>query len=50
MITHAIFTLGERGGSSREAIWKFIKTKFPESISEKKYFLTQLRRIVANGI
>jgi hypothetical protein len=29
MITDAIFTLGERKGSSRAAIWKYVSTKFP---------------------
>lgn len=50
MITDAIFTLGERSGSSREAIWKYIKMKFPEHVSDKKAFLTQLRRIASQGI
>ena len=50
MITDAIFHLGERRGSSREAIWKYLQTRFPESVGEKKVFLVQLRRIAAQGI
>jgi hypothetical protein len=49
MITDAILNLQERSGSSREAIWKYLKMKFPESVSEKKVFLVQLKRIAAVG-
>lgn len=49
MITDAIFSLGERTGSSREAIWKYVHTKFAEQASDKKIFLVQLRRIVKQG-
>ena len=46
MITDAIFTLADRKGSSREAIWKYISSKnvYQESIRDKKLFLTQLKR------
>ena len=42
MITDAIFSLGDRKGSSREAIWKYISGKkmYQESIRSKKLFLT----------
>jgi len=50
MITDAIFHLGERKGSSREAIWKYLQTKYPASVGEKKIFLVQMRRIAAQGI
>jgi len=49
MITDAIFSLGERQGSSREAIWKYVHTKFPEFASDKKQFLVSLRRILKQG-
>ena len=47
MITDAIFTLGEKKGSSREAIWKYLQGKnlYHESITTKTIFLTQLRRL-----
>lgn len=45
MITDAILTLGERKGSSREAIWKYVQTQYPEDINQKKFFLVSLKRI-----
>ena len=47
MITDAIFTLADRKGSTREAIWKYISSqrKYKESIFNKKTFLAQLRRL-----
>ena len=50
MITDAIFTLADRKGSSREAIWKFISSKkmYQESTRDKKVFLTQLKRLSQN--
>jgi len=47
MVTDAIFTLNDRKGSSREAIWKYVShhKKYQESIKNKKLFLTQLRRL-----
>lgn len=44
MIIHAILNLGDRIGSSRDGIWKYINMHFPEDITEKKHFLTQLKR------
>ena len=51
MITDAIFTLNDRKGSSRDAIWKYIShhQKYQESIRDKKMFLTQLRRLSAGN-
>ena len=49
MIVDAVFTLGERKGSSREAIWKYLQMKYPESVSQKKIFLAQMRRISAEN-
>ena len=31
MITDAIFNIGDRKGSSREAIWKYLNKKFPNT-------------------
>merc|ERR1719183_555488 len=47
MITDAIFSLGDRKGSSREAIWKFVSSKkiYQESVRNKKIFLTQMKRL-----
>ena len=43
MIQTALLTLNERGGSSRQAIWKCIHAKFPES--DYKQFLVRLKKI-----
>ena len=43
MIQDALVTLAERKGSSRQAIWKYISTKFPES--EYKQYLIRLKKI-----
>lgn len=47
MIQTALFTLNERGGSSRQAIWKCVQAKFPES--DYKQFLVRLRKIAQNS-
>jgi hypothetical protein len=49
MIIDAVTSLGERSGSSREAIWKFIQMRYPEEINEKKFFLTSLKRELLNN-
>jgi len=51
MITDAIFSLNDRKGSSREAVWKYISQskKYQESIRDKTMFLTQLRRLSAGN-
>ena len=43
MIQVALLTLNERGGSSRQEIWKCIDAKFPEA--DFKRYLLQLKRI-----
>jgi len=47
MITDAIFTLQERKGSTRAAIWDYIsaRQKYQESIRDQKSFFTQLTRL-----
>ena len=45
MITEALLHLNEREGSSRDQIWKYIKVKFNDSITDEKQFLTNLQRI-----
>ena len=42
MLQTALMTLNERGGSSRQAIWKFIEAKFPEA--NRKIFLVRLKK------
>lgn len=49
MIVDAIFKLGERKGSSREAIWKFMNTRYAKSVANKKIFLVQLKRLADAG-
>ena len=41
MIHTAIITLSDNGGSSRQALWKFIENQFPEA--NYKLFLTRLK-------
>jgi len=43
MIEDAILTLGERKGSSRQAIWKVISTKYPEA--DFKQYLIRLKKV-----
>ena len=43
MVQTALLTLNERGGSSRQAIWKCIEAKFPES--NYKQFLVRLKKL-----
>ena len=42
MIEDSIITLGERKGSSRQAIWKCLHSKFPEA--DYKQFLIRLKK------
>ena len=42
MIQTALMTLNERGGSTRQTIWKFIEAKFSES--NRKIFLVRLKK------
>ena len=43
LVHDALITLAERKGSSRQAIWKFVSTKYPES--DYKQFLIRLKRV-----
>ena len=43
MIHEALLTLAERKGSSRQAIWKVINTKYPEA--DYKQYLIRLKRV-----
>ena len=45
MITHALYEIGDRKGCSRDSIWKFLQMKYPESISDKKIFITRLYKL-----
>ena len=45
MITKAIFEIGDRKGASRDAIWKYLQVKFPESVRDKKIFISRLYKI-----
>jgi hypothetical protein len=47
MITDAIITLGERSGSSRQALWKCIEAKYPEA--DYKQFLIRLKKEAQEG-
>ena len=47
MIQVALLTLNERGGSSRQEIWKCIETRFPEA--NYKQYLLGLKRIMHTG-
>ena len=52
MIINAIFNLGERKGSSRQAIWKFICSRFPEANTSSRsyqFFAVSLKRASADG-
>jgi len=43
MIQTALLTLNERGGSSRQGLWKCVHAKYPES--DYKQFLVRLRKL-----
>jgi len=47
MIQLALMTLDERGGSSRQEIWRCIESRFPEA--NQKMFLVSLRKIMLTG-
>jgi len=48
LIETAILTLGERKGSSRQAIWKSIHSLYPEA--DYKQFFIRLRKMSQAGI
>ena len=43
----ALMNLNERGGSSRQAVWKFVEAKFPEA--NRKLFLVRLKKYSSEG-
>jgi hypothetical protein len=43
MIEDAVITLGERKGSSRQALWKCVSTKYPEA--DYKQFIVRLKKL-----
>lgn len=43
LVHEALITLAERKGSSRQALWKYISVKYPES--DYKQFLIRLKRV-----
>jgi len=46
MIVHALFMMSDdRKGPSRDSLWKFAQNNFKDSITDKKQFFTQLRRL-----
>ena len=52
MIVEAIISTGDRGGVSREAIWKYMVMKFPKATSNergKKIFLARLKKCADEG-
>ena len=52
MIAEAIISTGERGGVSREAIWKYLVMKFPKATSNergKKIYLARLKKYADEG-
>ena len=52
MMVEAIISNGERGGVSRDAIWKYMVMKFPKATSNergKKIFLARLKKSADEG-
>ena len=47
MIQTALMTLNEKGGSTRQEMWKFINAKFPEA--NYKIFLVRLKKYARAG-
>merc|ERR1712110_1006141 len=45
MVVEAIFNLEERKGSSPKAIWSYLQSHFPESITTYNVFRLSLRRV-----
>jgi len=46
MVVSALLTLNERGGSSRQALWKCVSAKFPEA--DYKQFIVRLKKLAEN--
>ena len=47
MLQTALMTLNERGGSTRQEIWKFINAKFAHA--DYKIFLVRLKKYARDG-
>lgn len=47
MIEDAIINLSDRMGSSRQALWKYINSKYPEA--DYKQFLIRLKKVAKEG-
>jgi len=47
MIEETLMTLNERGGASRQAVWKALGQKFPDA--EYRYFLVRLQNAAKDG-
>ena len=47
MIQDALLTLKDRKGSSRAALWKCVRAKYPEA--DHKQFLIRLKKITHEG-
>ena len=46
MVVGALLTLNERGGSSRQAIWKCVQAKYPEA--DYKQYIVRLKKLAEN--
>ena len=47
MVQVALLTLNERGGSSRQEIWKCIESRFPEA--DRKRYIVALKKLSADA-
>lgn len=45
MIVEAIIALNERKGASRQSIWKYVASQYPDTMTQQKIFAVQLRRL-----
>jgi colicin import membrane protein len=47
MIEETLMTLNERGGSSRQSVWKGCQAKFPDA--EYRFFIVRLQSAAKQG-
>jgi hypothetical protein len=47
MITDGLLTLAERKGSTKQALWKFLHTKYPEA--DLRQFQIRLKKLRTHG-
>jgi linker histone H1 and H5 family len=47
MIEDGIITLADRKGASRQALWKCVSSKYPES--DYKHFIVRLKKLAHEG-